>query len=112
MAIWQNTCIALYGVLISVQWIAGFCREHQLPHESNRACCFGTVQFFSLIAVVLQDICCRNSARLALGAGPELFMLATHAIGATACLVWLRGFESTEKRAGFVSRFLIDTSSS
>jgi hypothetical protein len=85
-------------------------REVALPHETSRTFCFGTVQLFSLLATIVHDLVSKYFRVIPLSPIPELIFLASHNMGAAACLLWSKEFHREKSQHHFQSRFSLDSS--
>jgi hypothetical protein len=101
--------LGVYALLVISLWIRVCSREQELPHESNRTFCFGSVQVLAFLAAVLQDLVAELFASVALSPAPELLYLAAHHVGAAVCIIWSREFHQEKVPDRFQSRFFLDS---
>jgi hypothetical protein len=102
--------LVIYSFLVVFQWVRACWREVALPHEVSRTFCFGTVQLFSLLATLTHDLGSKYFQVIAFSPVPELVFLASHHVGAAACLFWSKEFHRERSRDHYQSRFSLDNS--
>jgi hypothetical protein len=102
--------LAIYTLLVVFQWGRACWRDVALPHEASRTFCFGTVQLFSLLATIVHDLGSKFFRVILLSPVLELIFLASHSMGAAACLLWSKEFHREKSQPHFHSRFSLDSS--